>query len=355
MADIIVAFSLLLLPTTIILYHRTVHLVLREAGPRNRTLKPWLVWPSLLPYFGFFWNLFVVWQTARTIRNCRTTRSHSGQAGGVLLLGLMASPFIGLATTTPWGPGILLFGSPIQLAYWIVLARQRPLLWRLDDTGSNSAPERRTDADRWFATPPIHNNSSLDNPRSETLKTTSMSLLFYGSLIILASMAALSVANWMDLYIWERSGLWTEPTDRISRFRWNAVVYSAMFLIMLPITILVWMRASRQGVFCHSHFVGSGSGGVWIGTCSLVSSIAVEGQYATRPGTIVEPNTRLRELASVSVAPGPPGHCRVRRIAILAGSSLETKRRSRSSPHRYLGIQREYRVGDSRDDLSSPT
>src|SRR5580700_6726522 len=53
----------------VICYLRTLYKALSRISPRNRRMTPALVWLTLIPYFGVFWQFFIAMRVPDSLRN----------------------------------------------------------------------------------------------------------------------------------------------------------------------------------------------------------------------------------------------------------------------------------------------
>ena len=52
-----------------IFYLLTLEKALKNCAPASRTMKPWKVWLTLIPIFGFIWQFVVVMNIAKSLKN----------------------------------------------------------------------------------------------------------------------------------------------------------------------------------------------------------------------------------------------------------------------------------------------
>lgn len=59
----------------------TQYKTLNSVRPENRSMRPWLVWLQLIPFFGLFWGFFVVIHIARSAYRQRLTYNEESIIG----------------------------------------------------------------------------------------------------------------------------------------------------------------------------------------------------------------------------------------------------------------------------------
>jgi len=104
----------------LIFFQLTMHRALKLTG-KWTSLQPGLVWLSLIPIFGLFWQIFVIHHVAKSVKAWATANQQEVQDGG-WALGLASAalscciiiPFIGVLCA--------LIGLICWIFYWIKIS-----------------------------------------------------------------------------------------------------------------------------------------------------------------------------------------------------------------------------------------
>lgn len=231
MIQVILSLSPLLLVGLVLAYHASLRRVLSESPTRPRALRPGLAWLGLLPGIGIVWHVALAILLVSDLRRRCAAKDLRCHGAALMALGVAGSLSIGSATLPLLGPSLALFGAPLWLLFW----------WRLASHGSRLRRHAAGDAAGVAAIlPPPSANAAQGVARRTRL------------MLLWACFAALgiAVAAWFvsdyRLTIWQDSGLWTEPVERIRGLQADKIRFRIVAIVLAAATAVGWVWASRK-------------------------------------------------------------------------------------------------------------
>jgi len=123
------------------LFLYTLHKALKNCAEENRRMKPGLVWLSLIPFFSFVWNFFVVARVDQSLEAEYAARGLAAAFNSTRAWGL-AYAILAISVVLPVvGPFLGVVLAVCWIVYWVKVAGLSRRLGRMPEW----APVGRTE------------------------------------------------------------------------------------------------------------------------------------------------------------------------------------------------------------------